>query len=162
MTLMTSDLSDAIGFGPLPKDWYTVRAVEIQDETSNKTQAPMLALTLMVETGEYAKKRVFPPYRVMLGGVTEKGEKQRTDRVCELINATNVEWKCNGCGASGVRKFVKNDQQKYLCPDCMQVTKFSYDTDHFRDKVFRALLSQEKGFNSEEMVNSVARVAPLS
>jgi hypothetical protein len=159
---MSAELEDAQGFGPVPKGWYSCEITEKEDETTSKTNAPMIAITLTINAGELKNKRVFPPYRVMAGGVTEKGDRHNLGRLCELINATGIEWKCGGCSASGARKFVKTEDNKYVCPDCGKSARFVYDTDHFVGKSIKALLDQEKGFNSEEMVNRVSRLAPLS
>ncbi len=162
MVLMSAELSDATGFGAIPKDWYVVEIGEVEVTESRETKAPMMNVTYVIKAGQFANKRVFPPDHIMLGGVTAKGDKQNLSRLCDLLGVAHVEWKCKGCQASGVRKFVKNEQQKYLCPDCRQETGFVYDTDDFKGKQLKVLLDQEKGFNSDEMVNRVSRVAELS
>ena len=164
MVLMSAELDDASVLGALPKDWYAAKITAVEVAASKATAAPMLNVTLTVQSGPFANKRVFPPDHVMLGGTTEKGDKQDLRRLCDYINATGIEWKCMGCGTSGARrKFIKDDRaQKYLCPDCRKPAGFAYDTDHFLNKDVKVLLNQEKGFNSDEMVNSVSRITELT
>ena len=177
---MTVDLADAkpIG-GSVPKNWYTCitsqpdgRSAPDWIEYSQKmppgaTQgAPMFVTTLVVdEENEHKGRHIFPPHRVLLGGLKENGERHNLNNCCQFINATRITWTCMECGfvgGSGVELGYDSKLRNYFCPNCKKQPKLDYETNDFQNKRIRVLVSEVKGLNTDEMVNRVDRVAPLS
>ena len=170
MPMLEADSSNATVFAAFPRDWYSVRlengATDPYGLDKTKKGTGLMAVcNLVIETGELADRRVFPPYRVLVGGNKEDGRPHDMGRCYQLINATRIEWTCSKCafvGGNGMD--IKEDTKrfKWLCPNCDQESTFKFNSDHFWGKRIKVLLGQEKGLNSDAMVNSVERLAPLS
>lgn len=169
MVLLTADLNDAQGLaGPVPKDWYTVRIEEGPNglvERPRKGDALMAVCSLVIESGEHKDHRIFPPYRVMLAGNKEDGTKHNLSRSCELVNATQISYTCQQCGfvgGPGQPLFLDKKSGQYFCPQCHKRAAISYETDELIGKRVRALVDLEKAMDSDDMINNVKRVAPLT
>ncbi len=169
MVLLTADLGDAQGLpGPVPRDIYTVR---IEEGTNGlvarpkKGSALMAECSLVIESGEHKDHRIFPPYRVMLGGTKEDGTKHNLGRMCELVNATGVVWTCQQCGYVGGQGnkaiFLDKKSGKYFCPECHKPAAISWETDDIIGKRVRAKVDIDKAQDSDDMINNVKSVMAL-
>ena len=168
MVLMTAELNDAQGLsGPVPKDRYIVRLEEGPNGLvvrPQKGDALMLELSCIIEQGEHKDHRIFPPYRVMLGGVKEDGTKHNTSRLMELINAAGIEWTCQKCGFTGGKTaplLLDKRTGTYSCPQCQTRAQVSYDTDLFVGRRVVAVVDQRKQRDGDDMENNIKRVQPL-
>jgi hypothetical protein len=101
----------------------------------------MLTLTWhLEETGDCGDTVRFD--RVMLGGTTRKGDPMPLFRLCELVEATGVEWICKACG--GAATGFNKEKGTYKCPECGEVASMEFDTDDLLMATAKVKVSLQK------------------
>jgi len=168
---MSAELSDAQPLGGvLPEGEYVCTLQNAAKSASgiDKTKegdGDMVVVRFIVDEGEYANRRVFPPWYVLVGGTKVDGSKHDLNRAMELVNASRVTWTCEGCGfvgGNGTELTFNKSDRKYYCSGCKQQTRITYNTDDFFDgtRRVRVRLNQQKGLQ-DDMVNGVTRVRSI-
>ena len=98
---------------------------------------------------------------VSYAGTDKNGNPVKIDKLCDYINALGVPWMCKNCGTESTKTFIW-EKGKPFCPTCQKQADIEFDPDLWDGKRAQIRLDIGKMMNSDEEINNVWRIAPLT